>query len=396
VSSRLERLKSSAANRANQELFDAQLAKDGVARIDCGSATGRTDEKGRRWIADQRYLGVRAYGNEFEATYTDRGDIAIEKTDIPSIYRTEACSAKVRYHLPVPDGRYRVRVLFADTYSRAPGLTQTFAIGAVTNVVDVWKATGGRCHAGIVTFEDVAPVAGEILIEMSGGTVFNGIEVERVSSDDNYSKAVRLRTYEAVAAREQAERTGAFGRGTPTRIIAEDLPAVPHRIVKGGRYETKPTTSRLSNDQTFTRASFSLLVRAKGTGSFLLGDGLVRYDLFVKEGKVQPVFTGFPPNEHYVAVRTPPGCIVDGARWHHVVWNVDLPRRASVWIDGRLVVGEELKAFDGKTLRPPQARMGSVVGGADEDFALEIARCVYREGNLSAAEIAAEAKEWLK
>ena len=75
---------------ANQAKLEAALAKDGVARINCGSCDSElTDETGAKWLPDQRDTGFRAYGYK-NASFVARGNIEIHKTDHPSIYRTEA------------------------------------------------------------------------------------------------------------------------------------------------------------------------------------------------------------------------------------------------------------------------------------------------------------------
>lgn len=167
----------------NQAKFEEALAKDGVARVNCGYFGSReTDETGAKWLRDQRDTGFRAYGYKY-ASFAVRGDIAINGTDRPSIYRTEASNERnktMTYRFPVPDGTYRVRVHMADTFWKEDrGSEWKFGIGNDWRQFNIWKVAGGKgCTAVVTTFENVKPVDGAIKIEFPNALV-NGIEIEK-------------------------------------------------------------------------------------------------------------------------------------------------------------------------------------------------------------------------
>ena len=167
---------------ANQSRLEAALAKDGVARINCGYCAGECkDELGATWLPDQDDIGFRAYGC-VNASRTSRGEIAIHKTDRPSIYRTEAADSgkPLVYRIPVPEGTYRVRVHMADTFWKEDrGVVWKFGIGKSWPNFNIWKRAGGKgCTAVVTPFENVKPVDGEIKIRFPCAVV-NGIEIEK-------------------------------------------------------------------------------------------------------------------------------------------------------------------------------------------------------------------------
>ena len=168
---------------ANQSKLEESLAKDGVARINCGNCESElTDETGAKWLPDQDDIGFRAYG-ALNASRTSRGDIEIHKTERPSIYRTEAAAGAkpMMYRIPVPDGMYQVRVHMADTFWKHDrGNEWKFGIGKDWRRFNIWKVAGGKgCTAVVTTFENVKPVDGAINVEFPNALV-NGIEVEKV------------------------------------------------------------------------------------------------------------------------------------------------------------------------------------------------------------------------
>ena len=95
-----------------------QAAAAGAIRIACGAALAFTDPAGNGWFADREY-------SEGEFGYlgggtVDRGPIPIAGTDNPQLYRTELWGMK-GYRITVPDGKYRLRLHWAETYGLAAG-----------------------------------------------------------------------------------------------------------------------------------------------------------------------------------------------------------------------------------------------------------------------------------
>ncbi len=171
------RAAASAAMLERQRRFEEMLARDGAARIDCGSEKDVADELGRVWLADQTYTGFGAYGHIF-ANIVDRGPIPISNTGIPSIYRTEAgCPGRLFYRIPVPDGRYRAVLHFAETWDTLPGRVMDVTVGGDTRLIAPWDA-GGRYAASSHVWEGVMPVDGAIDVSIvRGPPILNGIEI---------------------------------------------------------------------------------------------------------------------------------------------------------------------------------------------------------------------------
>lgn len=168
-------------NLVGQRRLERQLERDGVARIDVGSRYDTTDEKGRRWLCEQRWVPGRAYGSEGVVSI-NRGKVEIGGTKIPSVYRTEAGAKDFhRYHFPVPKGRYDVVLHYAETWDRLPGQRlMEVKVNGQARKVDVWKLAGGRMRACQVTFEGVdVPEDGEILYESGPRAILNAIEIKR-------------------------------------------------------------------------------------------------------------------------------------------------------------------------------------------------------------------------
>jgi hypothetical protein len=116
-------------------------------RIDAGSDKPWTDRHGNVWAAESGFEG---------GSSVDRGDIPIENTDVPEIYRTEHHSME-RFSAAVPNGRYTVRLHFAETF---PGVTEAgmrvFGVKVEDQdlgKVDVFKEAGGARKALVKTAE---------------------------------------------------------------------------------------------------------------------------------------------------------------------------------------------------------------------------------------------------
>ena len=179
--------------RPNQERFLAMLAQDGVARIDAGKATDTVDEKGYLWLPDQPYGGGDTYGNEF-ARYVDRGPVAIEGTERPSIYRTESGAGvdRIVYHFPVPKGTYRLVCHIAETWDKIPGHLLEVEVNGEKRRVDVWQTCGGRMRAGKFVFKDIkVEEGGEIVYDSLSHSIINAFEIYR--TDVLPSGAIHMR-----------------------------------------------------------------------------------------------------------------------------------------------------------------------------------------------------------
>lgn len=154
-----------------------------VLRINCGATEPYTDKAGNTWLADQSLDSGKEWG-AIDGLTVDRGDISITGTDAPKIYQTERYSMD-GYKFTVPDGKYTVRLHFAETYD---GITaegeRVFSVSingqTVLKDFDPFKEAGGYQKPVVKTVDDVAVTNGQLDI---GFTVniqnpeINGIEI---------------------------------------------------------------------------------------------------------------------------------------------------------------------------------------------------------------------------
>src|SRR6266550_7658827 len=75
-------------------------------RIDAGSPTPFVDADGNTWQSDKNFAG---------GGMVNRGNINIENTRNPAIYRTEHWGMNA-FSMPLANGRYNVLLHFAETY----------------------------------------------------------------------------------------------------------------------------------------------------------------------------------------------------------------------------------------------------------------------------------------
>jgi endoglucanase len=142
-------------------------------RIESGSSTQLTDSASNIWLADQHVNG----GN-----ILDRGPIAIAGTLNPRIYQTERYGLS-GYSFPVANGKYTVKLHFAETFSgiNAPA-QRVFDVnveGVAIKDLDVYKEAPGRDMA-LVKSVNVSVTDGTLNISFTQKVqlpMINGIEV---------------------------------------------------------------------------------------------------------------------------------------------------------------------------------------------------------------------------
>jgi hypothetical protein len=167
----------------NQAMLLNDLETKGCGRINCGADTVYTDPSGNRWLPDQEYKGWNAYGN-ISGNAVNRGNIEIQETDKPNIYRTEIWGAHMFYKIPVPDGKYNVKLHFAETFidNKAPN-ARFFSVKVcgkmVHEKVDIFASAGGIFKPYILELKDAEVYEKEIIIELTGNACINGIEIEK-------------------------------------------------------------------------------------------------------------------------------------------------------------------------------------------------------------------------
>jgi enterochelin esterase-like enzyme len=123
----------------------SESAKKFVLRVDCGAFEPYKDKLGNIWAADQEWDAGKTWGADDGLTI-DRPDVGITGTDFPRIYETERYSMG-SYKFTVPNGKYTVRLHFAETFEGITGPEgRVFSVSvpgqAVLKDLDLFKTVG--------------------------------------------------------------------------------------------------------------------------------------------------------------------------------------------------------------------------------------------------------------
>jgi enterochelin esterase-like enzyme len=122
-----------------------ESARRFVLRVDCGAFEPYKDKSGNVWSADQELGTGKTWGADDGMT-VDRLGVGVTGTDMPPIYETERYSMG-SYKFTVPNGRYTVRLHFAETFEgiMGPG-ERVFSVRvpgqAVLKDLDLFKTVG--------------------------------------------------------------------------------------------------------------------------------------------------------------------------------------------------------------------------------------------------------------
>ena len=143
-------------------------------RIKAGLATSFTDAEGQVWLPDQGFA---------DGETTDRGeDMKVSNTKSPALYQTEHFSM-TSFSYPVPNGKYVVKLHFAETFEGIEGPGQrvfSFSLGGhVFKDFDIWVKAGGPRRAYIETV-NVEITNGKLEITFQSSVEnpeINGIEI---------------------------------------------------------------------------------------------------------------------------------------------------------------------------------------------------------------------------
>jgi len=155
-----------------------EAAKAGTIRIACGSAFACIDTSGRAWFADREYAEG-GFGHVGGGS-AQRGPIKIEGTNSPEIYRTELWGQK-SYHITLPNGKYLLRLHWAETYGANRKFDVTIEGETVLKDFNPLKEASGRNKAFFREFNaQVKDGVLDIEFPHKGNTpMINGIEVTR-------------------------------------------------------------------------------------------------------------------------------------------------------------------------------------------------------------------------
>ncbi len=142
-------------------------------RIKAGLSTSVTDADGNVWLPDQGFA---------DGDTVERPDAQIANTKTPALYQSEHYSM-TSFSYPVPDGKYTVKLHFAETYDGISGPGQrvfSFKVGdQEIKDFDVWAKAGGANTAYVETV-NVEVNDGKLTIAFTPNVEnpeINGIEI---------------------------------------------------------------------------------------------------------------------------------------------------------------------------------------------------------------------------
>jgi len=154
-----------------------------VLRVNCAATEPYTDKAGNLWLLDEDMEEGKAWG-VVDGMTVDRGVLGITGTDAPRIYETERYSMSA-YKFKVPNGKYTVRLHFAETYDGITGDGQrVFSITINEKTVledfDPYKEAGGFQKPVVKTIKSLTVTNGELVIGFISNIQnpeINGIEI---------------------------------------------------------------------------------------------------------------------------------------------------------------------------------------------------------------------------
>lgn len=153
-------------------------------RVNAGDSGSYTDKAGNVWKGDKDYTKGGGYGFVGGDTIDRGSSMKIEGTNDPKIYQTERYSMD-RFVAEVPNGKYTVRLHFAETYdgidTDGPRVFDVKIQGAVVlKDLDVAKTAGKVQKALIKESKDIAVTNGILQIDFVAkqqNPEINGIEI---------------------------------------------------------------------------------------------------------------------------------------------------------------------------------------------------------------------------
>jgi len=157
-------------------------------RVNCGSTGEYTDDNGAVWQTDQVLEEGKSWGAIGGQTVTREKALTIRGTRAPGVYRTERYQLE-GYEFELPDGVYRIRLHFAETFE---GVYRPGMRGFDVNVgercglydMDPFREAGGFARAVVKELKGVRVSGGKLRIEFvtrAMGATVNGIEIFRDS-----------------------------------------------------------------------------------------------------------------------------------------------------------------------------------------------------------------------
>lgn len=145
-------------------------------RVDAGSDTNYVDSAGNTWLADQGFADGEVITRDENLQITNTAD--------PALYRTEHYDM-TSFSENVPNGKYTVKLHFAETYEGISGPGDrvfSFNVGGQHEFkdFDVWVKAGGPQKAYVETVSNVDVTDGKLTITFTPNVQspeINGIEI---------------------------------------------------------------------------------------------------------------------------------------------------------------------------------------------------------------------------
>lgn len=154
-------------------------------RVDCGATAGSTDEAGATWVADQMWGGDKPWGAVGGQTVA-RDLSAVPGTQAPAVYKTVRHSL-AGYRFNVPNGKYTVRLHFAETYDgNAVAGGRVFAVWiqgkSAFDKIDPFQDAGRLSKPLVKEAKSVEVAEGKLIVEFVKlsevhAPEINGIEI---------------------------------------------------------------------------------------------------------------------------------------------------------------------------------------------------------------------------
>ena len=151
--------------------------------VSCGADEAYTDKDGKAWLADAEMAEGVDWG-AVDGMTVIRDPVEVPGTPAPNVYLTERYSMTA-YEFKMKDGKYTVRLHFAETYDGILGAGERlFSVSLNGKVVlkdlDVFKEAGGPNKPLIKEFKGVAVTGGKLTIGFTANVQnpeINGIEI---------------------------------------------------------------------------------------------------------------------------------------------------------------------------------------------------------------------------
>ncbi|HYK92331.1 MAG TPA: malectin [Acidobacteriota bacterium] len=155
-----------------------------VLRVNAGDAASYTDKAGNVWKGDKDYKKGGGYGFVGGDTVDRGSSMKIEGTNDPKIYQTERYSMD-KFVAEVPNGKYTVRLHFAETYdgidTDGPRVFDVQIQNQnVLKDLDVSKAAGKVQKALVKEFKGISVTNGILditFVAKQQNPEINGIEI---------------------------------------------------------------------------------------------------------------------------------------------------------------------------------------------------------------------------